>query len=472
MGWPATLANSLGVAEEGLRLILGQISGYPLFLFHRFFLRKAPPPIQHAFFAISGMLISYWSIGLDSIIHSSTCILVTWATVKVFQGSFASTVAMYIFHMAYLGIGYAYTESAGYDINWTMPGCVLCLRMIGLAADVHDGSKNEETLSKDQKENALKEPPTILEIFSQAFFVGGYFVGPQFSMKKFQNYIQRNINEDIPPLEGSKMVRFGFRRLGIGLCYLAGHLLGDKFLTPVGLIESPEFAAMSFFKRSLYFSIWVKVILAKYISAWLLSEGALILSGMGYNGNWEDGSIKWNGGANVRLRIFEKSSRFQHIIDGFNINTNAWVMSYVYKRLRFLNNKILSQLGALVFLAVWHGWHPGYYITFFNEFLVMQFEKNFFPIVDNNPTIQRLNENPIMRGAFWILGKTYVFFFMPHCFLPFALLTPVSRIWSAIKLTGGLGYVFFGSSFLWIPLIKTALRKPRTDAEPSAKKEN
>ena len=70
------------------------------------------------------------------------------------------------------------------------------------------------------------------------------------------------------------------------------------------------------------------------------------------------------------------------------------------------------------------------------------------------------------------MGKTYVFFFMPHCFLPFALLTPVSRIWSAIKLTGGLGYVFFGSSFLWIPLIKTALRKPRTDAEPSAKKEN
>jgi len=311
-----------------------------------------------------------------------------------------------------------------------------------------------------------------LEMFSQAFFVGGYFVGPQFSMKKFQNYIQRNINEDLPPSAESSMVRFAFRRFGIGLCYLFGHLLGDKFLAPVGLIETPEFAAMNFFKRSLYFSIWVKIILAKYISAWLLSEGALILSGMGYNGEWEDGSIKWNGGANVRLRIFEKSSRFQHIIDGFNINTNAWVMSYVYKRLRFLNNKILSQLGALVFLAVWHGWHPGYYITFFNEFLVMQFEKNFFPIVDNNPTIQRLNENPIMRGGFWILGKTYVFFFMPHCFLPFALLTPVSRIWSAIKLTGGLTYVFFGSSFLWIPLIKTALRKPRSDPESTAKKEN
>ena len=32
MGWATSLANSLGVAEEGLRLILGQISGSYLFI--------------------------------------------------------------------------------------------------------------------------------------------------------------------------------------------------------------------------------------------------------------------------------------------------------------------------------------------------------------------------------------------------------------------------------------------------------
>ena len=53
-------------------------------------------------------------------------------------------------------------------------------------------------------------------------------------------------------------------------------------------------------------------------------------------------------GANVRLRIFEGASMMQHMIDSFNINTNAWVMHYVYKRLRFLNNKHMSQFGALV----------------------------------------------------------------------------------------------------------------------------
>ena len=105
--------------------------------------------------------------------------------------------------------------------------------------------------------------------------------------------------------------------------------------------ESAEFAALGFLKKSIYFAAWAKIILAKYISAWLLAEGAVILSGLAYNGKWEDGSIKWNGGANVKLRVFEKSTRFQHYIDSFNINTNAWVMSYVYKRLRFLNSKIL-----------------------------------------------------------------------------------------------------------------------------------
>lgn len=49
---------------------------------------------------------------------------------------------------------------------------------------------------------------------------------------------------------------------------------------------------------------------------------------------------------------------------------------YVFKRLRFLGNKQLSQLLALLFLAVWHGLHSGYYVCFFNEFIVMKFEKD------------------------------------------------------------------------------------------------
>ena len=67
-------------------------------------------------------------------------------------------------------------------------------------------------------------------------------------------------------------------------------------MVPVGYVETAEFANLGFLTKSLYFSAWVKIILAKYVSAWLLAEGAVILSGLAYNGRWEDGSVKWNGG--------------------------------------------------------------------------------------------------------------------------------------------------------------------------------
>ena len=68
--------------------------------------------------------------------------------------------------MGYLLTGYYLTSTTGYDITWTMPCCVLCLRMIGLAVDVYDGTQKPEDLSKDQKESALIEVKNILLIYN------------------------------------------------------------------------------------------------------------------------------------------------------------------------------------------------------------------------------------------------------------------------------------------------------------------
>lgn len=73
----------------------------------------------------------------------------------------------------------------------------------------------------------------------------------------------------------------------------------------------------------------------------------------------------------------------------------------VYKRLKFLGNRHISQSAALVFLAVWHGLHSGtsldfrlkvvlyfnivfftgYYLCFFIEFLIMNAEKQVWNLV-------------------------------------------------------------------------------------------
>lgn len=71
----------------------------------------------------------------------------------------------------------------------------------------------------------------------------------------------------------------------------------------------------------------------------------------------------------------ETGTCMQHYVQSFNVNTNLWVAQYIYKRLKFLNNRTISYGGALGFLAVWHGFHSGYYMSFLLEYIVVTAEK-------------------------------------------------------------------------------------------------
>ena len=111
-------------------------------------------------------------------------------------------------------------------------------------------------------------------------------------------------------------------------------------------------------------------------------------------------------------------------------------------------------------MAIWHGFHSGYYLTFFYELLVMNFEKEvsigervnhmkyiisillttylrylkkstnsfsfqFFWMVENSQMMQEMYKKTAFRIASKVVGKLYVLFFLPHCFMPFALLKHV-----------------------------------------------
>lgn len=98
--------------------------------------------------------------------------------------------------------------------------------------------------------------------------------------------------------------------------------------------------------------------------------------GLSYNGKDKNGIVKWDGCKNVDLWTFENATQFNHYILSFNMNTNHWCAEYIYKRLKFLGSRHASQFFTLLFLAVWHGFHSGYYVTFLMEFIIMYFEKD------------------------------------------------------------------------------------------------
>jgi len=309
-----------------------------------------------------------------------------------------------------------------------------------------------ETLSKDQQKTALEEIPSLIQMLSHNFFIGGYFIGPQIQMKKFQQCINQEYQDALP---GSPF-DYGFKRLGLGFCYLVFHLVGAMFLYS-DWTASDDFINSCFLTKILLMPFWCKITLSKYLSMWLMAEGVCVISGLSFNGvNDKTGKIDWKGCANVKIGRLETSTKFGHVIESFNINTNNWVATYIYKRLKFLGSRTISQVVTLLFLAVWHGFHSGYYLVFFNEFLSIKVEREFLSIWSKSAKVERWSSSPMGSRIISMLGMAYVFFFLPHCLLPFVLLTYNKFVPAYMSMYGCL-YIIYFSWPLWKGMVKKFL---------------
>ena len=397
-------------------------------------------------------------IGQD-IQHSLAAIITTYIILAAAGGTLVSVIISFIFNFGYLLVGYYFTETEGYDICWTMPHCVLSLRLIGITFDCYDGARARrrglESLSRDQQKTALAESPSLLEMLSHNFFIGGYFIGPQIQMRKYQQCLTPTYQNALP---GSPL-GYGLRRLGLGFLYLAFHILGSMYLFS-DWPSSEDFINSCLLTKLILLPFWCKITLSRYISFWLIAEGVCVLSGLSFLGVTEDDKgrqkIDWKGCANVNPIRLETSTKFGHVIESFNINTNNWVAVYIYKRLKFMGSRTVSQLVTLLFLAVWHGFHSGYYLTFLNEFLIIKIEREFLAILSKSTKVARWQSSLQGGRVISLLGWLYVFMLLPHCLVPFVLLTHNKFVPSYTSMYFCL-YLFLFTWPLWKKMVKTYL---------------
>lgn len=451
------LSKQVGVSPAALSLLLSIFAGYPLSIIHRKFFYGKPAHIQHLYFIVTGLGIGYLNYGTE-ILHAVFAVVFSYLTMVVFRGNEICVAITFFFNMIYLLIGYYYSSTLNYDINWTMPQCVLVLRLIGTAFDYYDGNQPEGELSATSKKLALTKRPSFGEYCGLMFFPGSFLVGPQFPMRRYQDFVAGKFSstEGKPP----NCINPALKRLGLGVMYLAifqvvGIFVNDDF------ILSESFVEMSFIKRYFLIGVWGRIALYKYISCWLITEGACIMFGVTHNGKDEAGNIKWDGLANVDIVRFETATEFNHYIQSFNINTNHWVAQYVYKRLKFLGNRHLSQGSALLFLAIWHGFHSGYYTCFIFEFMVMYMEKDWQGILKKNPHVAAIFQKKPMDTLSYIALRIYTFGFMGWCMIPFALLT-FSKYWQAYGAVNYMGIVLFLMwPIVYSPIIKIIAKATR-----------
>ena len=461
----SNLLELVNTREDALRLIISILLGLPIALLHRYTLYGKNPVRQHLFFTTCGLLICYWNYGLNTL-HSTATLCITYLILRLFGGTALSVAATFIFTMSYLLYGYYTTGTTDYDIKWTMPQCVLTMRLIGLAFNLLDGKKSETQLSALQKQLALKQKPTFLEIAAFMYFPGSFLVGPQFSMKRYLDYVNGQLMNDKSERSAGNVelpdcLVPGISRMCLGFLYMLCFKLGTHYF-PDEYLFSLDFQKQSFLMRLVVIGFWGHVNLYKYICCWLLTEGVCTSFGLSYTGKDEKGRSLWDGCENVQLLTFETASQFNDYILSFNINTNQWCAENIYKRLRFLGSKLYSQFGTLLFLAVWHGFHSGYYVCFFLEFIIMYAEKDIIEMLERHKKLQNLIQTRIeLQILSGIIAKVYTFVFMGYSLVPFILLSypRYHHVYSSVYYCGHVIYLCY-------PLVSILIKRYLNEKRP------
>ncbi|KAL7023429.1 hypothetical protein ACKWTF_012608 [Chironomus riparius] len=448
----SSLADAVGTSESALRLLISVLIAYPIVIFYRLFLHKNSNITRNEtnlIFTVCGILICIFNYGYE-VYHSLLSVTFTYIIINLLYKSKYLVPVSFIFHISYLLIGYYKTSTENYDICWTMCHCVMVLHLIGLTFDVSDSIKKPEVLGiTDSRPYKI---PSLIEVFGFAYFPPTVIIGPQFSFKRYLEFVDHKY--DI----GLQHFSFGLTRFLTGVLYLSIYQLLVMFIVPDNFFMTSEFDNKNLIYKLLLVGLWGRASLYKYISCWILSEGAAICAGLAFVSKDEKTGVEdWSGCSNIKLSVFENTYKFGDYVNSFNVQTNKWVLNYVYKRLKFLNNRSISHISALMFLAVWHGFHDGYYITFFLEFIIIHFEKEIEPMFKKNPKFVEFSKKFYVQVIIWLILKLYTFVIAGYCLIPFVFLS-FYKWWAIYKKLYFFGFIVILPMPLYAEIVRKAVK--------------
>ncbi|XP_071805143.1 lysophospholipid acyltransferase 5-like [Asterias amurensis] len=459
------ISGKLGIDESSLLYLLTIFSCYPLMYISRTYLHGQSPIIKHVYFIACSLTLAFCNFGFD-IIYSLISVLLNYALLVTVGGSSLSVAVSFALNMGYLLSAYILVSTDGYDINWTTPHCILTLRMISVAFDLYDGKRDQANLSSEQKSLNIKTTPSLLELAGFTYFTGGFFAGPQFSIRRYLEFTEEKLLDndkgELPNCIGPAMNRFA-----VGVVYA----VLETILTPMfsnAYLLSEEFAASSFLYKMFAVVMWHKAVFFKYCTVFLFVEGACIMSGLAYNGKDKEGNALWDACASIKPQMLETATSTAQYIKAFNLSTNTWVGRYVFKRLKFLNNRYISQTAAVMFLAVWHGMYIGYYICFGLEIFITTCELFVQDAVKRSPPFAKFVNNPSLKLPLFIFLKFTASLSVGYPLVAFVLLR-----WRRIRLVYQAMFhlptlFFLGFPFLYQFLILPRLKKQERAARKAA----
>ncbi|CAE7187411.1 unnamed protein product [Rhizoctonia solani] len=481
-----SISSVLGAPADQIKLIFCLLVAYPLSTIY-VRLPKNNLQIKYVYnitvsmFFLIPILRLYW--GTVHLLASSGFTYFAAKTIK----SQNMPWIVFAFVMAHLLVNHAYRTAylTLDDIEITGTQMVLVIKLSTFAWNIHDGRQPAESLDPSQLATRIKEYPSLLEFLGYVFYFPGLLIGPAFEFVSYRSLIDETIftpstssltngsqaseNGD-SALKTQRRVPAGRKRVAYlkfaqGLVFLLLFtLFGPQFNYEMSV--DPKWVAKPFWYKLGTTQLFGFFARTKYYGAWSLTEGAAVLSGLGFNGFNASGQPRWDKTANIDIKNIEFAPNFKVLLDSWNINTNVWLRNCIYKRVTPKGKRPGFKSSMLTFLtsALWHGFCGGYYLTFilggFIQTVARQcrsFLRPLFtpPLLSPPPkgqkqqTTKSLPPPPptLPKRAYDLLGLVCTQLILNYAVVPFCLLT----ISTSIRAWGNMAW--YGHIMIFVPLL-------------------
>ncbi|KAK4106567.1 MBOAT-domain-containing protein [Parathielavia hyrcaniae] len=386
------LADSLGAGPDELKLIFSLILSYPLAG-----VLKRVPDARPAYKNLFSLGISIFIlVGLFDLWDGLRTMLISaggaYAIALFLRRSRYMPWVGFVFLMGHMSINHIERQAANSPRSVDITGAqmVMVMKLTAFCWNVADGLLPEADLSDLQKDRRLTELPSLLDYAGFVFFFPSLLTGPAFDFAEYRRWLDTSMFEvpahvdpakKPPTRRKRKIPRSGtpaMLKLAASLIWIFAFLKLSAYFDHQFLLED-SFLQYGFLRRLFVLHMVGFTARTKYYGVWTLSEGACILAGLGYNGvDPLTGKVSWDRLQNIDPWGVEFAQNTRAYLGNWNMNTNKWLRNYVYLRVTPRGKKpgFGASLATFTTSAFWHGFHPGYYLTFVLAAFIQTVAKN------------------------------------------------------------------------------------------------
>lgn len=371
------LSKQLGSGPDEIKLIACFLISYPL----AGLLKRVPddkPYLKNVFSIVTTLfflvgLFNLWG-GLAIVLFDAIAVYLIAAYV---EGPFMPWIG-FVLLMAHMSVSHIYRAGDPGSFDITGAQMVMLMKLSSFCWSVWDGKQDPKDLNDWQKDRAIRSMPSLLDYAGFVSFFPGFMVGPAFDYADYRRWLETTMFDlpegtdpsKAPPTRGKRRIpRSGtpaMYKMVVGLLWIFTHLQLHAYFNPA-FVLSRKFSHMNFFMRVFHVYMMNVVERMKYYGAWTLTEGSCIMAGIGYKGvDPKTGKPNWDRLTNIRPWGIEGAQNAHAYLGNWNINTNHWLRNSVYLRVTPKGKKpgFRATLATFLASAFWHGFYPGYYLTF------------------------------------------------------------------------------------------------------------